>query len=214
MKSLHGNWREERLFTLRQSLELYRTYVKQIATADQKIESLLSEFVPRVDPGQKPLPADGKKNRSGAKRRKKAGISTGFDLRSEAYKLFGVDVTQIPGLESNALPLFSEVGRDMTFWPDADHFVSWLALCPDNDIRPSVVARHAQGQQPRRSDLPHGRPVLASKSDSHGRLSSTPQGQTRPGRSHYRYRQKDRDSVLYPRQQAGRIRSLTLDPSG
>jgi hypothetical protein len=70
VKSLHGNWREERLFTLRQSLELYRTYVKQIATADQKIESLLSEFVPRVDPGQKPLPADGKKNRSGAKRRK------------------------------------------------------------------------------------------------------------------------------------------------
>ena len=42
VKSLHGNWREEHLFTLRQSLELYRTYVKQIATADQKIESLLT----------------------------------------------------------------------------------------------------------------------------------------------------------------------------
>jgi hypothetical protein len=44
-----------------------------------------------------------------------------------------VDVTQIPGLE-NALPLFSEIGRDMSPWPTAAHFVSWLALCPDNDI--------------------------------------------------------------------------------
>ena len=45
-----------------------------------------------------------------------------------------MDVTQIPGLEENALPLFSEVGRDMSRWPSAAHFVSWLALCPDNDI--------------------------------------------------------------------------------
>jgi hypothetical protein len=43
-------------------------------------------------------------------------------------------VTQIPGLQENALPLFSEVGRDMSRWPSAGHFVSWLALCPDNDI--------------------------------------------------------------------------------
>jgi transposase len=32
------------------------------------------------------------------------------------------------------LTLFSEVGRDMSRWPTAAHFVSWLALCPDNDI--------------------------------------------------------------------------------
>ena len=32
------------------------------------------------------------------------------------------------------LLLFSEVGRDMSRWPTAAHFVSWLGLCPDNDI--------------------------------------------------------------------------------
>ena len=133
-KSLLGNWREEHLFTLRQSLELYRSYQGQIVAADQRIESLLSEFSPRVDPEQKPLPADRKKNRSAAKRRQKLGHSTSFDLRTEAYKLFGVDVTQIPGLASNVLPLFSEVGRDLSRWPSAGHFVSWLGLCPDNDI--------------------------------------------------------------------------------
>jgi transposase len=30
--------------------------------------------------------------------------------------------------------LFSEVGRDMSTWPSAAHFISWLALCPENDI--------------------------------------------------------------------------------
>ena len=133
-KSLLGNWRDEHLFTLQQSLELYRSYLKQIVAAEEKIEKLLGEFTARVDPEQKPMPADAKQNRSGAKRRKKAGHSSNFDLRSEAYRLFGVDVTQIPGLESNVLPLFGEVGRDMTRWPTAAHFVSWLALCPDNDI--------------------------------------------------------------------------------
>jgi transposase len=32
------------------------------------------------------------------------------------------------------LMLFSEVGWDMSRWPTAAHFVSWLGLCPDNDI--------------------------------------------------------------------------------
>jgi hypothetical protein len=45
-----------------------------------------------------------------------------------------VDVTQIPGVETIALPLFSEVGRNLSKWPAAAHFSSWLALCPDNDI--------------------------------------------------------------------------------
>jgi transposase len=134
-KSLVGNWRSEHLFTLRQSRELYRIYQQQIVDCDLEIEKMLREFKPRTDPMERPLPPDRKRNRAGKKRRKKNGHPhPGFDLRTEAYKLFGVDVTQIPGLEENALPLFSEVGRDMSKWPTAAHFVSWLALCPDNDI--------------------------------------------------------------------------------
>jgi len=45
-----------------------------------------------------------------------------------------VDVTQVPGLMMMALVLFSEIGRDMSKWPTASEFVSWLGLCPDNDI--------------------------------------------------------------------------------
>src|SRR5215471_8553454 len=134
-KSLEGNWRPEHLFTLSQSRDLYRIYQQQIVKCDLEIEKLLSEFEPRIDPTKNPLPPDQKRNRAGRKRRRKNGHPhPEFDLRTEAYKLFGVDVTQIPGLEENALPLFSEVGRDMSRWPTAADFVSWLALCPDNDI--------------------------------------------------------------------------------
>jgi transposase len=134
-KSLVGNWRPEHLFTLKQSRELYRTYQQLIVDCDLEIENMLPTFEARTDPVDKPLPPDRKRNRAGKKRRKKNGHpNPGVDLRTEAYKLFGVDVTQIPGLEENALPLFSEVGRDMSKWPTAPHFVSWLALCPDNDI--------------------------------------------------------------------------------
>lgn len=134
-KSLVGNWRPEHLFTLRQSRELYRTYQQHMVGCDLEIEKMLGQFQQRTDPAEKPLPPDRKQNRAGKKRRKKIGHpNPGFDVRTEAYRLFGVDVTQIPGLEENVLSLFSEVGRDMSKWPTAPHFISWLALCPDNDI--------------------------------------------------------------------------------
>ena len=134
-KSLVGNWKPEHLFTLRQSRELFRTYQEQVVKCDREIEQRLGDFKPWADPKQKPLPPDRKRNRSSQKRRKKTGHEgTGFDLRTEAYKLFGVDVTQIPGIETIALPLFSEVGRDLSKWPTTGHFASWLGLCPDNDI--------------------------------------------------------------------------------
>jgi transposase len=134
-KSLVGTWRPEHLFTLKQSRELYRSCQQHIVECDKEIEKFLGEFAPWVDPVEKPLPRDCKRNRSGSKRRKKNGNpESGFDLRTEAYKLFGVDVTQIPGVETIALALFSEVGRDLSKWPASAHFASWLALCPDNDI--------------------------------------------------------------------------------
>jgi transposase len=130
-KSLEGNWRAEHILALKQRLSLYRSYRDQINECDQEIEKLVSAFEPRVDPEHKPLPEDRKKKQR--KRNKKSG-SPDFDMRTEAYKLFGVDLTQIPGLMMLVFMLFSEVGRDMSRWPTASHFVSWLGLCPDNDI--------------------------------------------------------------------------------
>jgi hypothetical protein len=68
--------------------------------------------------------------------RKKKNVNPrpGFDLRTESYKLFGVDLTQVPELMGMILTLLSELGRDMSRWRTSGQFASWLALCPDNDI--------------------------------------------------------------------------------
>lgn len=129
-KSLEGDWRREHLFTLRQSWELYGTYVSSIKACDQEICEMLGEREPKVDPAKKPLPSETKRR---TKRKHQRTGDFRFDVRTEAYKQFGVDVTQIPGLEGIALVLYSEVGNDMSRWSSASQFASWTALCPDND---------------------------------------------------------------------------------
>ena len=129
-KSLEGDGSAEHLFTLKQARELYGAIRGAIEECDREIEGTLGEFEPRVDPDEQPPPPGRKKRKT---RRAKRTGDFRFDTRREAYRLFGVDVTEIPGLGGNALTLFSEVGRDMNRWASADQFVSWLALCPDND---------------------------------------------------------------------------------
>ena len=135
-KSLVGNWLPEHWFVLDQSRQLYKSYQQQIADCDREIEKRVGAFEPRVDPAEKPLPPYQKRSRNASKKRKRMGLSdSAFDLRTEAYRLFGVDVTQVPGLETMVLPLFSEVGRDLASrWRTANQFASWSGLCPDNDI--------------------------------------------------------------------------------
>jgi transposase len=47
----------------------------------------------------------------------------------------GVDLTQIDGFTPyTALNLVAEIGTDMSRWPTAKHFTSWLTLAPKNKI--------------------------------------------------------------------------------
>ena len=51
------------------------------------------------------------------------------------YRIFGTDLTLVPGLgPTNVHGLFSELGSDLSAFPNARSFVSWLGLCPDNRI--------------------------------------------------------------------------------
>ena len=130
-KSLQGDWREEHLFTLKQSRQMYTQYRSSIAACDEKIVELVGAFEPKVDIEVKPLPPHVGPSR---KRRTKRTGDFRFDPRTEAYKLFGVDITRIPGLNELAIPIFGEVGRNLAArFPSAGHFASWLGLCPDND---------------------------------------------------------------------------------
>jgi transposase len=96
-KSLVGNWRPEHLFTLRQSRELYRIYQQQIVECDVQVETMLDKFEPRINPAEKPLPPDRKRNRTGKKRRKKMGHpNPGFDLRTKPTNCSALTLLRSP----------------------------------------------------------------------------------------------------------------------
>ena len=124
-KSLQGHWREEHIFELTQALELYRFYQGKIAECDQEIEAQLQQFDDRSDGGS---PADNGRRRS-------QGNAPRFDVRTHLYRMTGVDLTRIDGIDAfTALKVVSEIGTDMTKWPSAKHFASWLGLSPDHRI--------------------------------------------------------------------------------
>jgi hypothetical protein len=58
-----------------------------------------------------------------------------FDLWGELYRITGVDLTTIPGLDVLAVQtIISDVGVDPHRWPTEKHFASWLGLSPANKI--------------------------------------------------------------------------------
>ena len=123
-QSLHGHYREEHLFALRQSVELYDTYHAKILACDEAIEQQLKGFDAQGDPQQ--LRA-GKKN--------KAANAPAFDVRGELYRMSGVDLTAIDGINDiTALKVLAETGTDMSRWKSEKHFSSWLGLSPGNKI--------------------------------------------------------------------------------
>ena len=127
-KSLQGHWREEHIFELTQALELYRGYQTKIAECDREIERQLERFEDRSDGDASRLPdVQASAVRSNAPR---------FDRpRSHLHRMTGVDLTRIDGVDAfTALKVVGEIGTDMTRWPSAKHFASWLGLSPNNRI--------------------------------------------------------------------------------
>jgi transposase len=129
-KALEGNYRPEHVFALKQAFDLYRTYRRQIEACDQQIQQHLREFDSKVNPDQTPLPATRRQRRLSKKRNE-----IRFDCRRETYRIAGVDLTTIDGIdESTALLILSEVGTDMRPWKTERHFSSWLNLSPNHQI--------------------------------------------------------------------------------
>jgi len=124
-RSLQGHWREEHIFELAQAVELYRVYQEKIAECDGKIQAALEQFEP-VAEGVPP-------EKTG--RIKKQKNTPAFDVRIHLYRITGVDLTRIDGVDAYiALKVISEIGTDMSKWPSAGHFASWLGLSPANRV--------------------------------------------------------------------------------
>jgi transposase len=133
-KALVGTWKEEHLFALEQSLARYDFYTQQVAKCDERIQQHYSTLKPRWEatealPTQKP-------------KRQHSKNKPAFDVRADIIRLTGVDITAVDGIGDNlAQTLLSEIGTDMSKWPNEKHFTSWLGVAPRNDVSGGKVLR-------------------------------------------------------------------------
>ncbi len=124
--ALTGNYRPEHVFALRHALELYDVHQTKIAECDTEIETVLRTLNAERATPETPLPAV---------RHAKARNEPAFDARSALYTLLGADLPQIHGFGPyTVLRLVAECGDDMSKWPTAKHFTSWLSLAPGNKV--------------------------------------------------------------------------------
>lgn len=125
-KALVGHYRAEHLFELQQAVELFDVYQAKISDCDTQIEEHLRTFDDRsgghpLGPRQRPQP--------------RGRHAPSFDLRGHLYRMTGVDLTCIDGLDAHTgAKVISEIGLDLTVWPTMKHFCSWLALCPGSKV--------------------------------------------------------------------------------
>jgi transposase len=122
-QSLQGNWREEHLFCLAQTLSLFDTYQTLIAQTDAQLQTML-KHLQRVQ-GEAPKAKDKGRGKHAPK----------FDVRQALYAWAGVDLTRIGGIDvSTALKILVEIGHDLGKFKNAKAFANWLGLCPGTRI--------------------------------------------------------------------------------
>jgi transposase len=130
-RALQGNWRAEHLFALKQAVALHEFYQQQLRKCDAQVQAQLGAFADRR--GGKQMP-----HRRRQLRKRASGPA--FDARAALYRMAGADLKVLEGVEeSTALVILSEVGPDVSRFPTAKRFTSWLGLCPQHQVSAGKV---------------------------------------------------------------------------
>lgn len=138
--SLLGNWRDEHLFALKQALSAFDFCASQLAECDAEVERAMKAL--HVHDGK---PAAGRK-------RSRSRNAPKFDVREHLFKIGGVDITRIDGIDvTTAMTVISEIGVDMTRFKTIKHFTSWLGLCPGTKISGGKVLGKASKRSANRA---------------------------------------------------------------
>jgi transposase len=131
---LEGTWREEHLFALKQQLANYDHYQQMIRDCDTQLHRHLQTFDDKGDPKDLP-PVERAKRARGL-------MPEDFDLRAELFRISGVDLTRIDGINAlTAQTVLAEIGPDLSRFPTEGQFVSFLGLCPDNRVSGGKILR-------------------------------------------------------------------------
>src|SRR5262249_37756476 len=133
--ALTGAWREEPLFVLTPALALFDFYTPPLSACDAQIARAVSVIKPRFEttgevPASAPLPTPPRR-----KPHSHSKNAPEVNTRAHLLRITGIDLVAVHGMsDSIAQTIVSELGTDMSKWPDAKHFCSWLGLAPQNDI--------------------------------------------------------------------------------
>lgn len=128
VKALTGDYRQEHLFCLNQAFAGYQFVQKQITELDEELERRMEELAP-------PAPEAPASPASAAAPKRTGKSAPAFDVCGLLARLHGVDLCTVPGINVlGAQTFWSELGGDLSAFPTAKHFTSWLCVCPDNRI--------------------------------------------------------------------------------
>jgi transposase len=137
-RALTGTWRAEHLFIVKQSLELYDFYTKQVEDCDAEIDCLYALIRPDWETGElKPLPQKKRNSHS------KNAPQNKEEIRKHLKRISGVDLSVVDGFGvSLAQTVIMEVGTDMGKFPSQKHFCSWLGLAPKHEISGAKILKN------------------------------------------------------------------------
>jgi transposase len=123
---------------------------------------------------------------------------SGFDLRGQLYRITGVALTQIDGIEvQNAQTIISEVGVDMSRWKTEKHFASWLVCVRTTTSAVArCSARYAASSQSRLYRFTTGGISFAPKPERFGSQVPPTALQTWGTQSHHCHGARARPSGL------------------
>jgi len=140
---LVGNWRSDHLFNLEMALNLYDHLQEIIVSYESKLLEKLEELQP---PERKNESVPTHPNPIKEKAIKGRGDQ---ELREALWRLTGVDLTRIDGINSEtAMIVITEIGLDLSAFPSEKDFISWLRLAPRYGItggKPIKGKKNAMG---------------------------------------------------------------------
>jgi transposase len=136
-RALTGHYQPEHVFALKQALALYDAYTEQVRECDAEIERRFQAITPVWPDALPPL------NRANKHRTHNKNAPL-YDARGMLYRLTGVDLVAIPGLNASTVQtILSEIGLDLRKWPHAKAFCSWLGLAPRHEISGGKILRRS-----------------------------------------------------------------------
>jgi transposase len=147
-ESLRGDFRQGLVNVLKEQVEEYDFYVRQMRKYDKYISDVLEQISRMEELKRSASEVTEEKKTTQVKARKN---EYSFDGAKYLKRILNIDLTKIEGLdEKTLLIVLSVTGIDMNKWVNVRTFVSWLSLTP----RPKISNGKRKGHEKRKTTNP------------------------------------------------------------